>query len=101
LAEVSDGAQARTLLTQAAEAGHVPSMLRLADESETLEPIEALAWLYEAAALSANEDYVRRAKSLAREMVVSDIDAALARARKHLAWLENLKKLGRAPGAGL
>jgi len=96
LAEMSQGAAARALLTQAAEAGHVASMLRLADESEDLEPIEALAWLYEAVALSGNEDYLRRAKALAREMVLADIDAAVKRAKKHLAWLENVRKLGRA-----
>ena len=51
-------------------------MLHLADFLMTRDPIEALAWLYAGAALSAKDAARKRAGALAREMSADDIATA-------------------------
>ena len=76
IATMCEPDDARRWLLRAAEQGHAPAMLHLADMIMRSEPIEALSWLYAAVTLSANDAARKRAGALAREMSAAEIDAA-------------------------
>ena len=76
LAAMSEPEEARRLLTRACEAGHVSAMRHLADQIVERDPIDALAWLYCAVAISADEDARKHARVIAKELSARDIEEA-------------------------
>lgn len=76
LAATSEPGHARRLLLRASELGHPPAMCKLADVLMGEDPVEALAWLYTAVALSGDEDARKRAARLASEMTADEIGTA-------------------------
>lgn len=76
LATLSDPDDARRWLLRASELGHAPAMLYLSDTLMQKDPVDALAWLYTAVAVSGDEAARKRAKALAREMTAGEIATA-------------------------
>lgn len=76
LAMLSEPEEARYWLLRGAENGYTPAMVPLADMLMQTDPIEALAWLYAAVALSGDDAARKRAPIFARELSVKEIDAA-------------------------
>jgi len=76
LADLSEPQVARDLLERAAETGHAPAMLELAARLMRVDPVEALGWLYAAAATSGADEAKTLAIALAKEMHASEIGAA-------------------------
>lgn len=76
LATLSEPEEARRLLTRAAERGHIAAMRYLSDLIMRHDPVEALAWLYAAAALVGDHSARKRASALARELDAREIEEA-------------------------
>jgi uncharacterized protein len=87
LAAMSDPADARHWYGRAAELGHAPSMRALSDMLIETDPVEALAWLYVAGAISGDETVGKRAAQLAQEMDAAEIDAAQKSGRRMIKTL--------------
>ena len=88
LASMSPPGDARRLLTRASEQGHAPAMRRLGEMLLAEAPVEALAWLYAAAALTGEEAGRERAAKLARELSAGEIDAAHKAGRARVEHVE-------------
>lgn len=92
LATLSEPDDARYWMLRASEIGHAPAMSHYADLLMARDPIEALAWLYCAAAVSGEDAPRKRAAALAREMSAKEIDAAQKAGR---AYAKKVKGTGR------
>lgn len=79
--EPADQAKARDLWRKAAEQGYAPAMRAYGATLADHHPIEALAWLYAAAGLAADETAAKEAKFLAARMRARDISAAHRKGR--------------------
>lgn len=93
LATMCPPQEAQVWMTRAAESGHAPSMLHLSDFLERRDPVEALAWLYSAAAFAGEDAAAQRAKALARELSAPAIAAAQKRGRDIVKQLNAERKL--------
>lgn len=93
LATMCPPGEAQIWMTRAAESGHAPSMLHLSDFLERRDPVEALAWLYAAAAYGGETAASDRAKALARDLSAPAIAAAQKRGRTITKQLNADRKL--------
>ena len=88
LATMSQAEEARRWLLRACGAGHPPAMLHYCDLMLQRDPVDALAWLYAGAAITADDDARKRAEALARELTAKEIDAAQKAGRAHLKQIQ-------------
>ena len=79
--EPADQGKARDLWRKAAEHGYAPSMRAYGATLADHHPVEALAWLYAAASLAADDTAAKEAKFLAARMRAKDISAAHRKGR--------------------
>lgn len=93
LALMSEPEDARRLLTRAADMGHGHAMSRMADLLMERRPVEALAWLYAAVALRADENARQRASLLAQELTAEQIARAQKTGR---AYVKDIRDKARA-----
>jgi len=87
--EPVDQDKAQDLFRKAAEQGYGPSMRAYAALLADRHPVEALAWLYAAASVAADETAAKDAQFLAARMRVKDISEAHRKGRalaRKLAW---------------
>lgn len=89
LATLSEPDDARYWMLRASEMGNTAAMAHYADMTMALDPTEALAWLYAAAALSGDDAPRKRASALAREMSAAEIDAAQKAGRGYAKRIQN------------
>ena len=89
LAMLSEPDDARYWMLRASEMGNTAAMAHYADMLMASDPIEALAWLYAAAALSGADAPRKRAAALAREMSAKEIDAAQKAGRGYAKRIQN------------
>jgi TPR repeat protein len=92
LAAMSEPEEARRLYTRAAEQGHVSAMRHLADLIVDRDPIDALAWLYCAVAISADENARKHARVIAKEISASDIEEAQKTGRTYSKAIQHAAK---------
>jgi TPR repeat protein len=76
LSTLCQGEEQIRWLTRAADMGHPGAMRALAELLIAEQPVEALAWLYAAAAIAPSEEGRKRAADLAAEMSAAEIDTA-------------------------
>ncbi len=95
LATMSEPDDARRWLSRAADQGYTPAMLHLADFLMKRDPVEALAWLYAAVALSGDDDARKRAAAFAKELTAREIDEAQKYGR---GFVKNIRERARGLG---